>query len=827
MLWSLGFCSLSGCRTQSRTDQLQAIRNLHSDLLHGDLALAQSKIAELHTTISSDCAECDEQLRLAEAELYTLQGRGRDVLAVLDETGRTKSLALSDSDERIKERLFLSLANSSLGHEEASNRELLEAQGLAKDHHSPLQGEVLRTTGIIEVRLSNLAAATKSFQQSLDLARLTGDEELEAGDLLNLGYLALQTEHYGEALDWFTASSKIAASIGAQALLEVDLGNAGWAYYKLGDYELALTNFQNAYEQSKKLGVVYTEVGWLENAGLCLQRLGNPGEAELRYKQALQGARNLGNNKLIADIDTLSAQLALDQGRLATAKSQAGEALNLAKTSGDKSTELDAEALQARIAIHEKQYAAAENLLTTLYQEAADAPSLRWGIENALANLSIGLGRRNEAETWYRQSIATFEAQRSSVKNEELRMPFFANGDDLYRDYAEFLMNSHKSDQALELLDLGRARTLSEGLGRVAESPAMAKKVSFNPRSVARDQDATILFYSLGADKSRLWVIDSKHIRDFVLPKKAEIESQVASYQRAILKSSDPLRGNIPEANELYNSLIAPETTRIAPNSRVIVIPDGSLDRLNFETLIAPGKDGPHYWIDDVTISDANSIRLLSVSKLPERTTTEKRVLLVGDPIPKGTEYEHLANASAEIRVVEDEFPEKDRTVLTQSAAVPPAYILSKPDQYSYIHFVAHGTASQSSPLDSAVVLSPSASHPDNYKLYARDIVHQPIHADLVTISACYGSGVRSYVGEGLVGLSWAFLRAGSHNVIGALWNVDDASTPQLMGHLYRELRSGSHPDAALRSAKLSMVHSEGVYRKPLYWAAFQIYAGS
>jgi len=44
---------------------------------------------------------------------------------------------------------------------------------------------------------------------------------------------------------------------------------------------------------------------------------------------------------------------------------------------------------------------------------------------------------------------------------------------------------------------------------------------------------------------------------------------------------------------------------------------------------------------------------------------------------------------------------------------------------------------------------------------------------------------VREYAGEGLVGLAWAFLRAGSHNVIGALWDVSDASTPELMGHLY------------------------------------------
>jgi CHAT domain-containing protein len=125
------------------------------------------------------------------------------------------------------------------------------------------------------------------------------------------------------------------------------------------------------------------------------------------------------------------------------------------------------------------------------------------------------------------------------------------------------------------------------------------------------------------------------------------------------------------------------------------------------------------------------------------------------------------------------------------------------------------------------VVLSASPEHPDSFKLYARDIVHHPLRAELVTISACYGSGSRTYAGEGLVGLSWAFLRAGSHNVIGALWEVNDASTPLLMDRLYSEIQSGSRPDVALRTAKLSLIHSQGVYRKPLYWGAFQLYAGS
>ena len=124
------------------------------------------------------------------------------------------------------------------------------------------------------------------------------------------------------------------------------------------------------------------------------------------------------------------------------------------------------------------------------------------------------------------------------------------------------------------------------------------------------------------------------------------------------------------------------------------------------------------------------------------------------------------------------------------------------------------------------MVLSPSGPQEDSFKLYARDVIRCPLHARLVTISTCYGAGTRAYTGEGLVGLSWAFLRAGAHNVVGALWEVNDTSTPQLMDRFYAELTTGKSPDVALREAKLEFLHSSSAFRKPYYWAPFQLYTG-
>ena len=276
--------------------------------------------------------------------------------------------------------------------------------------------------------------------------------------------------------------------------------------------------------------------------------------------------------------------------------------------------------------------------------------------------------------------------------------------------------------------------------------------------------------------------------------------------------------------------------TESAP--RVIVIADGSLLSLNFETLLVPTPE-PHYWIEDATIANASSIALLGASsrtlalsrsqgmgqlKPVSTSATAPKLLLIGDPVYTGTEFPKLTQAKLEIERVESYFSPASRLVMDGASAKPSAYATTKPIHYDYIHFVAHGTATRVSPLDSSIVLSKDG---DAYKLYARDIMAQPLRAELVTISACYGAGNRAYSGEGLVGLSWAFLRAGAHNVIAALWEVNDLSTPQLMDNLYLNVKNGQDPATALRAAKLAMLHSENVFRKPFYWGAFQLYIGS
>jgi CHAT domain-containing protein len=196
---------------------------------------------------------------------------------------------------------------------------------------------------------------------------------------------------------------------------------------------------------------------------------------------------------------------------------------------------------------------------------------------------------------------------------------------------------------------------------------------------------------------------------------------------------------------------------------------------------------------------------------------------MIGDVEPASRDYPRLPNAAKEIALISQSFAPGELRVRSGPDAVPASYLESSPSHFSAIHFAVHANASRENPLESALILAPG---PSGYTLTAREVMSVPLKADLVTLSACRGAGAKTYSGEGLVGLSWAFLRAGAGSVVAGLWDVTDGSTAKLMGDFYAQMAKGVEPADALRTAKLTLVHGGGVYGKPFYWAPFQLYAG-
>jgi CHAT domain-containing protein len=765
--------------------------------------------------------------QIEEARVHLYRGQSAEALQSL--TG-SWTQRIADRGLAIDRLLILALANSRIGNGEQANESIAEAEALCGQipERQDKKGEVWSTKAILAFDNGRLLEARELFRQSLENARAIGNQFLEARSYLGLSAVNLEQYHYEDALAQSQAAGDIANRIGAQQVLVIAQGNAGWAYYATGDYARALSGFNSAAASAASLGSTIDEEHWLDTAGMSEARLGNLDSARERYDRSLALARSLKNSSEIAQVDQALASLFLHSPQPERAKKYIDEARSLARHEGSAFDIQLGSLLEAQLLEQRGDLPNSEALLLDVEQQSQQFPTIRLDAQHTLAQVCDKAGQHRDAESWFQRSIATYHSQRSELRTDDTRLPFSQNGRDLYMEYVAYLIRNHRIDDALNVIDQGRAETLTDGLGLGDKRTSSASLRRISLTALARQSQAVILVYALSPQGSYLWAANGKQSAFYPLPDRASVLAQVANHRRSILAAKDLVADEHSPARELYEVLVKPAEQLIHRGDRVYIVGDDRLNGLNFETLLTPGESS-HYWIEDVTITQLPSLRLLALAN-GRRTTQSStagggQLLVIGNPVYSGQQYSPLPHAAEEISDVAAHFPHDTRTVMAGAGASPAAYVRSDPGRFDYIHFVSHAVASELVPLDSAVILSAQGNTPDTAKLYARDILSKPLHANLVTISACQGAGVRAYAGEGLVGLAWAFLRAGSHNVIGALWDVSDASTPELMQHLYDGIAAGQPPDASLHAAKLEMLHSRGVFRKPIYWGAFQLYS--
>ena len=798
--------------------------------LHGNLKEAEEEAARDRQRFQRSSPEWAWRFRTLEAEALLWRGMYPQVLTLL----RSGPAPPDDRKTIIRILALEGASNARLHRFSDAESQLSAAERLCLESADGVCGIVIVARGVLANQRALPAQAQKYFKDSLEFSRVHGDSFLEATSVLNLGASCLHEEHFDEAIDWLERAQKLSTALGAEILAQKSKGNLGWAYYNLGDSEKSLQLSLEAEKNAIQFDDFIDQLSWLTNAGYVYQQVHEVSRAKQSYLSALQLARETGGREDIYNALRALALVSVQSGEPQQASVYTEEAIAIAQKDNNRLDELYPLLVKGLIAAQAQDAPQAERIFLEVEQDQNGNASLKWRAEHGLARLYEDERRTDDADHEYRAALATFEQARASLQRNDSRLPFSNNAAHIYDDYIHFLVEQGKTDDALRWADYNRARTLLEGLGLLSKgfsSASHAGPPPLSPREISRQAKGVLLFYWLGEKQSYLWAITPQKTTLFTLPPGADIEAMVQRYRTALKGPQDVLESS-QDGRALYRTLIAPAKALLPNDAKVFIIPDGSLNNLNFETLIVADPK-PHYWIEDADITNASSLRVLAASfvnkNARDRAHEKKRahnLLLIGDSVAPSKEYPELPRAGQQMANVAKHFEPAQEQVYQRDQATPAAYLAGNPEKFSTIHFVAHGTASRLSPLDSAIVLSKSASETDSFKLYARDIVKHPLHADLVTISACYGAGERAYSGEGLVGLAWAFLRAGAHNVIAGLWEVTDASTEQLMDRFYDELGKGSDPDVALRAAKLSLLHGSA-YHNPFYWAPFQLYTGS
>ena len=805
--------ALTGCGDRSARVTADLCRQ-GRDLLRGQqykTILAQVEDALRHAPQSTPCYW---RLRLLRAEILAEQRENAAAQALDFKLPPGPQW----TEEWARYRLCQASIEFRLRHDpQAALQRLDQARTFAQTIGAAgLLDEIELRRASVFIRQNKLAEAEAKLHEVLDDAVRRKDAYLEMKARGNIGFLLSDYEfRYEEAIPWDEAGLRMARALGAADDEARNNLNLGWCAYRLRDLDKAQRYFQVAalgFEQTGNRRDRQVCLG--DMAGILLDKHEYRAAAEA-YEGALRMAVGLDDRAHRASwLDDL-AEIAIETGDWDRAERYNNQAWNLWKSDGHGE---DFSVVKAGyIAAGRGDFAKADELFRTVIDRPGGDPIPVLRAHSGRAFMLATAGRNREAEAEYRATDVAMERQRTALASDQDRLTYFAGQIEFYQEYVDYIMAQGRPKEALAIAESSRARALLDKLRLTHARLSAGTAASFERAAAASGR--VLLSYWLAPDRSFLWAVSGSEVRVFTLPREARIRAMVKAYDDLIQAVRDPRDSDNPAGRQLYQTLIAPAAGLLAKDAAVVIVPDGSLAGLNFETLPVPGAR-PHYWIEDVTVSVTPSLDLLMPTRKTGRRSAPS-LLLIGNPVSPVAQYPDLEFAGQEIDAIREDLPAFRQVVRERSQAAPAVYAGSHPADFDYIHFVAHAVADAKEPLESAVILSRSGK---DYKLRAEDVLKTPLHATLVTISACRSAGGRVYAGEGLVGFPWAFLEAGARNVIAGLWDVGDRSTADLMARLYAAIGRGAEPSRALRDAKLALIHAGGAWGKPYYWGPFELF---
>ncbi len=687
---------------------------------------------------------------------------------------------------------------------------------LAQEHDDPLtEGEALNFLALLEE-----SRQTEFYARALELARANHLDYLEAETLCNWGQDKHDVGHYAEAENYLQQGirpAKLSRAHFVGLMIETNLAEC---YLKLGNLDRAAQSLESARAQLLPADPLQIHAGVdMELGKVASMRLDNSTAME-ELNRAYSFVRKDPDLELYVPVVQKLAAGYLEQHDLGDAEHFNQLARDALGRQHDEYGEAWFKLNAGDIAVQRSQPKDAEHW----YREVLNGNRSRlgdaeWSAYARLAELEAQQGRTQDASRDFESTVTAIEHHRSQQEEVENQIAFLSTLIHFYQQYVEFLVKQHKPWQALAVADSSRAAVLTQG----AESDRSIQDFLPRLRDTAHQSNSAIVFYWLAPHKSWVWAV-TPTTEDFKeLPGEDLIAADVREYSNAIQSVGvDPANAQTPAGLRLYQTVVGPVAGHLKKGTRVVVVPDGALHELNFETLLSTDGGTPHYWLDDVTLAVAPSLRTLLDSQ--QNHQSSGKALIIGDGNYAGTNYPVLNESKNEVADLTKLFGADNATVLTGQRAVPEAYKKARPELFSVIHVSAHVEADKMSPLDSAIILSPGQY--GNRELYARDLMSAaPLNADLVTISGCNSAGKKLLAGEGMVGFAWAAFKAGAHNTVTSLWETDDQSTRELMSEFYTDIRLRHKPYAqALHDAKLQI---RAKYNKPYYWAAFQLYSRS
>jgi CHAT domain-containing protein/tetratricopeptide (TPR) repeat protein len=730
---------------------------------------------------------------------------------------------------------------SGLIHSQDPEEGELEQQAMALaqqigDHR--LEAELRHGKGDRLFNAGQFDSAQEAYNRAAELYKLAGDKDDLARVLTSEGRLQRAHGHSERSLDLYRQALKLQQETGDREGQVQGINAMAVAYGYLNDYVREIRLYQQALSMAQETGSerimnflsenlagAYIKVGRSREAAEVLERLAvhDQDHPEYRYGSLAAAYFRMGRFEESREARTKAVELARARGNNVELPS-----LLLAKAS-----------VEERLGEREAALADAQECLRKIEQLRAHLVPGDF-MKQGFAEMTQGA-----FDATIQMLADAQRPERAMEVAEEARSRAFLDllaTRDVQGSRGDALTRLRRVQGKLLAKGESSPEPAADGANNelwsqwTTADPELRSLVTAEPlhleqlQATARRLNSTILSYWVSDDHTYIWVVPPGGAIHFTRVKTTAkwLKQQIASLWpgsgAAAVRGGASLRlrgGNTLQLGaagpsgwrELYTLLVRP-VEKWLPNragSLLTIEPHGPLFMLPFAAL---QDERGQYLIERFTLHSIPAISLLQFTEKKKEAVegASSDYLLVADPsgtpsTPAGTRLPPLPGARREAAAI-SRLLTGSRVTLLEGAEASESKVEELARGSTVIHFATHGVIRDDHPLDSFLGLGTSGANPEqDGHLTAQKIYGLELHAKLVFLSACR-SGRGAISGDGINGLTRAFLYAGTPSVVASLWDVADNTAYRLVTGFYRAWLGGSDKARALRIAQLGLLRA-------------------